>query len=1024
MASVGDVAAQILRLPDLVDWCQGVHLGPKERKAFLEHIGSIRSMFISLRDSQLLVIASTSEHEQLKWTLDLVEPKLEGLQTQLGRSAKRWKEYLKRLQRPTKKAEVQSKIADLTQTARDIKSLQDIAKIGQDERERIRDWLEPNLAKRLNDTNYVQQVANSTGQGLLHSQEFKTWLSAKNGVLWCNGNQGSGKTGQIKAIEQWFRDAKNRSRYEFAVVYCADEELRSLQDPMDVVMSLWSQLVPEKGLSQLKFTQESLKQLIMAHRNAGRLMLSREDATRLKMDILCYHIEHSRPTVLVLDGLDEVPSSTPLQQEIVRLLMEVQERTNNCHLLFASRPYISIHTIFNHYAHHCTFFNYKLRISELDLRKYVEEQARIHYWKIGNQQDSIQRVVDVLIPKCIGEESFLLASFYMNEILKTKDLLQLDRTLKSLPKTLGGTYATGLRRLSKECPEPQDGLPCKAIQALYWVTFAKRPLRPEELEHVLAIYEDESYTDLNRDGLMSLKAIESLCSELLVVDSATAQVTVGHKTLADHLKHPETIREWWPNRCPSEYMASILMKYLSFECMKRSAGTGSKRDSLDRQLPLLQYALQYWGDYLADVRQSAAIWDQTFEFLTGPSQDWNRNIKMKAADLVAQRGETWVLRRTAAVSPGNLSPLHWAVNFNFLTLVHRLFEHEKEHPNDNPVSISPLGLAVSQGRLEMTRCLIGNGADVDDSEPVNRDRRPPLYDATFCGSVACAKALLDAGADCSARKEDNEECVLWGLYWVDRIEIAEMVADAISRDKLATAEGLEFLVKGGFTQQLEQALRRGQDVNHLCHNGKRALDYAYELGNRELIDILKSHGAVTRLRWPAFQPKSSSVPQNLPEIQPAGPAMIKQTSFKEGGRSYQSWGHVVLDVTIDETCQLPVRSLVFETVSSDQGWSAGTGKGTYLSSAHGSSFVVRIRNQDKEFEFALQHNVHASRQLRLHTNVWNLSDLEGSFPVRAQCMKALKHGSSVQIVANAKGQGWINKVQFARVRVYSEEVNL
>ncbi|KAI0153404.1 hypothetical protein BJ166DRAFT_356120 [Pestalotiopsis sp. NC0098] len=1024
MASIGDVASLIQKIPDVIDWCQGVHFAPKERRALTEQINILRLTFNGLRDNQLLLLVSVLEHEQLKDTIALLDPRLESLQKELSKSSKRWKGYLKRLQWPTKKADVQARITDLRQTVHDIKAFQEIAQTGQEERERIRSWLEPSIAKKLHDTNYVRHVANGTGEGLLHSKEFKDWLSTRNGVLWCNGNQGSGKTGQIKVIESHFRDSKLSSYYELAVVYCADGDLRNLQDPMDVIMSMWAQLVPEKSLSHLRFPEESLRDLIMTHRSGGYMMLSKESATRLKLDILCYQIANSRPTILILDGLDEVPSTSPLQQEIVRLLIEVQQRTNNCHLLFTSRPYISIHTIFNHHSQHCSLINYKLKVSELDLKQYVEEQARINYWRIGDQQDSIQRVVDILVPKCIGEESFLLASFYMNEILKTRDLLQLDRTLKSLPKTLGGTYATGLRRLSKECPEPQDGLPCKAIQALYWVTFAKRPLKAEELENVLAVYEDESDTDFNRDGLMSLKAIESLCAELLVVDSATAQVSVGHKTLADHLKHPGTIKEWWPNRSPNEYMASVLMKYLSFECMKRSSGTGMRMDRLDRQLPLLQYALQYWGDYMADVRDTAAIWDQVYDFLTGPSQDWSRHVKTKAADVVAQRGETWVLRRTAAVSSGNVGPLHWAVNFNFLALVNRLSEHERVHPTETPVSISPLGLAVSQRRLEMTRCLIENGADVNDEGRAGRPRRPPLYDATFCGSIACARALLDAGASCSTRKEDNEESVLWGLYWVDRLEISNMVADYISCEDQSTAEGLQFLVRGGYTKQLERAIRQGQNINIPCHNGKRALDYAYELDNRELIDILKSHGATTRLCWPPFKLGSSSIPQNLPEPQPAGPAIIKQTSFEEKGRIYQSWGQVVLDVPIDQTFSLPVRSLVFETISSDQGWSSHTGKGTYLSSAHGSSFTVRIRNQQKDYEFALQHNVHASRKLRMHTNVWNLSELEESFPMRAQCIKAMKHGSSLQVVANAKGQGWINKVQFARVRVYGEEVNL
>lgn len=828
------------------------------------------------------------------------------------------------------------------------------------------------------------------------------------------------------------------SGHQVAVVYCNEQDLRSLNDPMDVVMSFWAQLDATSGTTELRLKDETLEELLSVNPIDGLSMLSKEKAAKLKMDIICHHIENSGPTILVLDGLDEVPinSLSSLQQDIVERLIEIQRRTENCHLLFASRPYNSIRRVFYPHSRPSqtgTVFNFQVKVGELDLERYVQEQIVKFDWLHKDSvkgDDPVRRVTDTLVPKCCGEESFLLARLYMHEILRASSLCHLDSILSSLPKSALEAYGKGLARLSKEGAESPNKLPCRAIQALYWVAWAKRPLRSEELEQILAIDEGNNDINFNSAGSMSLKpSLEEFCGELVVVDSLSAEVSMKHKTLTEYLRRPDAIEKWWNDRSLTEYMASILMKYLSLTCMKEPLGAGSNH--FDTNHPMLDYALQYWGDYLTNLNENATIWEQVFLFLTGPSQEWSKQIKEKAVAVAAKKHPKQAGEGNDAFSTGNMGPLHWAVHFDIMALVQRLFEHENQFPTENPVPISPLGLAVSH-RTEMTTRLLQCGANVNDFEPTNRLRRPPLCDAVAYGCPDAVKILLEAGAQWTLKREINDNSVLHGLYYqLDRSSVANLAVDTMSVDELATSEGLQLLVKGKFTARLQTAIEDGLNINRPCDNGKRALDYAYELADADIIALLKRHGATPRLQWPAFKSKSSSIPQNLPEVQPTGPVIIKEaTEFPEERPSqpdilWQSvWEQVLLDVLIDADFRLPVRSLVFETVSCDQGWSSHEDKGTYLGSGHGCSFFVRIRNQQGLSTFDLQNNVHASDTWRLHTNVWNLSDLDTSFPARAQCMRAMQSGTSLQVVSRTKAGGWVNNVRFARVRVYGEEVNL
>ncbi|HEY0866130.1 MAG TPA: ankyrin repeat domain-containing protein [Fimbriimonas sp.] len=98
-----------------------------------------------------------------------------------------------------------------------------------------------------------------------------------------------------------------------------------------------------------------------------------------------------------------------------------------------------------------------------------------------------------------------------------------------------------------------------------------------------------------------------------------------------------------------------------------------------------------------------------------------------------------------AHSTDGFTPLGYAAYFGHLEAV-RLLLRKGASPNvasENPLHVTPLHSALDQGRKEMARALVENGADVNASQG---DGWTPLHYCAQNGDVETAKFLLDHGA--------------------------------------------------------------------------------------------------------------------------------------------------------------------------------------------------------------------------------------------------------------------------------------
>jgi len=152
---------------------------------------------------------------------------------------------------------------------------------------------------------------------------------------------------------------------------------------------------------------------------------------------------------------------------------------------------------------------------------------------------------------------------------------------------------------------------------------------------------------------------------------------------------------------------------------------------------------------------------------------------------------------------------------------------------------TPLHLAV-EGRVEITRLLIENGANVNEE---TKTGRTPLIIATESGSVEIVQILLDSGADVTAQDE-LEWTALHHAIFVGAGEIAEMLIEGgadigikgpLDRTPLhcAALRGREDIVR--------LLLEKGANFKARSSDGKTPLDLAVERKNERAAGILRNY---------------------------------------------------------------------------------------------------------------------------------------------------------------------------------------
>ena len=203
----------------------------------------------------------------------------------------------------------------------------------------------------------------------------------------------------------------------------------------------------------------------------------------------------------------------------------------------------------------------------------------------------------------------------------------------------------------------------------------------------------------------------------------------------------------------------------------------------------------------------------------------------------------WVFFQFLCVAAGIGQDIFQAVQQGNPAAVKRLLKKAPDQKSArNPDGMTPLHIAVAYGFLDVARCLIESGADVNSRDKLGN---PPLHYCTYGGSRAVAELLVSCGAEVKVRNTAGisplRQAVSFG-----RKDVAEFLLEKGAEIDVRGDEGQGILreaVKNGITKIIDLLLREGVRINARGKEAVGLLHGAARCGHMRLLEFLIKGGA-------------------------------------------------------------------------------------------------------------------------------------------------------------------------------------
>ncbi|KAL4908498.1 hypothetical protein BDW74DRAFT_147527 [Aspergillus multicolor] len=287
--------------------------------------------------------------------------------------------------------------------------------------------------------------------------------------LFCPGLPGAGKTSLTSMVIDRLQESQAQGRLALEFFYCNFREQTTLLEILSILI--------RQVVHQHPIIPGLLETTYQKHLDLGS-SLTVEGC----LAILDSALAELPKMFIVMDTLDECYLPPGHRRKLLMELFSLQ-KTRSLGLFVTSRDHPDITALFEGKT------SIRIRASAVDVERFLKGQLS-NLPRVVKHREDLKQVVTSAIAASI-DGMFLPARLHIDSIQGKRLVKQARESLKTLPTGLDAAYEGAWSRIESQLPDEVQ----TAKEVLSWISCATRPLTTRELQHALAIEDDQHFLD-------------------------------------------------------------------------------------------------------------------------------------------------------------------------------------------------------------------------------------------------------------------------------------------------------------------------------------------------------------------------------------------------------------------------------------------------------------------------------------------------------------------------------------------------
>jgi ankyrin repeat protein len=410
-----------------------------------------------------------------------------------------------------------------------------------------------------------------------------------------------------------------------------------------------------------------------------------------------------------------------------------------------------------------------------------------------------------------------LAKIFLDSFVDKITVSDVKEAISQLPKHTSGAqedqrliildqaYDSAWTRIEQQ----KEGFRNIGTRVLAWITYAKRPLYTDELQHALAVKvgnNEVGNDELDEDAIPQVHDMVSFCAGLVTIDKESNIIKLVHYTTQEYFERKKS--DWFPDA--EAMIAETCISYLSLKAFDEYHLSRDNHIYLCSH-PFYGYASGYWGDH---------------------------------ARIVGKRLNKIVLKFLMSGAKAS-NAFHVALwRFCYIRDEYISALEENKQGRCDFIPMSGMHLAVLFALDEAILSLLKDGCPMNANEAI---ALTPLFLAIKGKSWHIAQILLDNGDHLSLKAGHGSRYADGVLY---PMNYNQSFVERLISAEVAFGEDISWFLQPAMQYRhdaiVELLLRLGADVNTSLGTGMpydTPLHNAVSYGNKNFVKLLLDKGA-------------------------------------------------------------------------------------------------------------------------------------------------------------------------------------